>query len=150
MPIGTWTPFRKSVEKISKGVIDLSSHDFKLVLCNSSQVLTSSFVGTSTDARYSDLTGELATGNGYVSGGVSLTSPEIATVANVSTWQTDDGLITLTGSLTFKYGLIYDNTTTNKDLICFVDMDTDGGNASATISPLVFIMSNGIFRFVGV
>ena len=60
---------RKAFEKL----IDFDNDTFKVALCHATQVLTAAFAGTSTDARYADLTDEATTAGGYTAGGVTLT-----------------------------------------------------------------------------
>lgn len=147
MAAGAWTLFNKGELKLAQASIDLDTHAFKLALCGSTQALDRTFVGTSTDCRYSDLTNELSTANGYTVGGLSLSSISLSQAANVVTWLAADGSWTLTGSLVFKYGVIYDDTNANKDLLCFFDANTASGSSTVTASasPLLIPLSSGIF-----
>lgn len=137
---GAWTWFDRALLKIATGVINLNSDSFKMALCGNAQTLTALFVGSSADARYADLTAELATANGYTVGGVSLSSLSLARgAANQVIFTSASAAWTFTGGgVTFKYAVIYDNTGANKDLLGYVDMDTGGG----TVSPVVGITFN--------
>lgn len=147
MAAGAWTLFNKSELKLAQAAINLDGHAFKLALCGATQALDRAFVGSSTDCRYSDLTDELITAGGYTSGGLSLSSVSLSQLANVIGWLAADASWTLSGSLVFKYGVIYDNTNTNKDLLCFFDANTSGGSSvvTASASPLTIPLSSGIF-----
>lgn len=146
MAVGAWTLFNKGELKFTQGLIDLDGHSFKLALCGSTQALSRAFVGSSTDCRYSDLTNELATAGGYTSGGLALSGISLSQVSNVVTWLATDASWTLTGSLVFKYGVIYDDTNANKDLFCFFDANDLGGSSTVTasVSPLLIPLSSGI------
>lgn len=146
MAVGAWTLFNKGELKFTQGLIDLDGHSFKLALCGSTQALSRTFVGTSTDCRYSDLTNELATAGGYTSGGLALSGLSLSQVSSVVTWLATDASWTLTGSLVFKYGVIYDDTNANKDLFCFFDANDLGGSSTVTasVSPLLIPLSSGI------
>lgn len=128
------------------GTISLKNDTFKLVLTTSAQAIDATFLGSSADCRYADLTNELSTANGYTAGGLTLTSDTLTRTTTTQTndtvaWDTADAVFTLTGGgITHKYALIYSNTATNKDLVCFCDMDTGGGS----ISPLAGTYTIGI------
>lgn len=132
MATGAFTLFDKAKKKLSDGTIDLDSHSFRVVLCGSSQSLTAPFVGASGIARYSDLTAELASVNGYTLTGVALTNVTWVEASGVVTWNADDAVWTLTLPVTYKYGVIYDNSSANKDLLGFFDADTSSAAASVT------------------
>lgn len=147
MAVGPWTYFDRAKLKIADGTILLATHTFKGVLLTSVQAMSSAFVGSSGDCRYADLTAELTTVNGYTVGGATLTS--VSLTRKTTSLVGFDGSFTWTPTLTgltFKYAAVYDFTATNKDLLCFVDMDVGGGSQTATnAGPLSFTPSaNGI------
>lgn len=119
------------------GSVDLANDAIKWVLCASSQALPATFTGSSGDCRYSDLTGELTTANGYTAGGLAMTGQSLLLSGASVVWNSDNPLWTLSGSITFKYLVAYDNTTANKDLLCVADMDTGGGSVTAVTGPLL-------------
>lgn len=131
---GAYTIFNLAKIKVMNGggnAINLAADTVKCVLCNSSQALSATFAGASTNAQYSDLTGELATADGYTAGGITVTSTTLTLAAGVVTFGAGNPSWTLTGAgITFKYAVFYDNTLGTHDLICFVDMDTSGGSVS--------------------
>lgn len=143
MAAGSWTVFNIGKKKLADGTFDLDTHTFKLALTTSAQALAATFVGTSTDCRYADLTNE-ASGTGYTTGGKTL----------VATWTQSTGTITFdvddqawtSSTITCKYGVIYDDTAANKNLVAFVDLDTGGGSVSTTAGTLtITINASGVF-----
>lgn len=127
--------------------INLTTDTFKAALCTSVQALDGTFLGSSTDARYADLTAELTTANGYTAGGLALSSLALTRFTGSATndsvaWDCADLVWTLTGGITFKYLVIYDFTATNKDIIALCDMDTGGGSVSPLAGTLTVAVAN--------
>lgn len=125
----------RAILKLQDGTINPSTHTIKAVLCGSSQTLSRTFVGTSTDCRYADLTDQLSTANGYTSGGNSITMTLSRSATNVAkitssafTWT-----ITSTGII-FKYIVLYDDTATNKDILAYCDMDDTSTSTTVAAS----------------
>lgn len=128
---GPLTWFDQAVLKVGTGIL-LGSDSFKAILLGSGQAISNTFAGTSTDCRYSDLTAELATANGYTTGGLALTSVTLTRTLAVVKWNASPISWTLTGAgITWKYFVIYDDTIASKPLICYCDMDTTGGSLTA-------------------
>lgn len=133
MAVGSFTVINIAKKKIGDGTLDLDTHTFKVALCGSAQTIDATFAGTSTDGRYADLTAELPTANGYTATGATLGSVTWTRSTGTVTFDAADTSWTLTGSITYKYGVVYDDTATNKDILGFFDVDTSSG--SATTSP---------------
>ena len=128
---GAWTILNLAKLKVMESTINLAADNFNVVLCSSSQALSASFTGSSGQARYADLTGELATANGYTVGGVNLASPTLTLAGATVTFNGGNPSWTLTGSgITFKYAVIIDESAANKDILAYCDMDTSGGSVS--------------------
>jgi hypothetical protein len=143
MAAGNFTVFNIAKLKLANGTFDLDTQTFKMALTTDAQSLTAAFAGTSTDCRYSDLTAEVANGNGYTTGGNTLTV----------TWNRSAGTVTFDcdnqewTSATFdaQYAVIYaDNA--NDDLLCFCDLNSGGGMVSVVAGTLtITISASGVF-----
>lgn len=121
----------RALLKIGDGTLDLDTMAINAVLLASTQAVTRTFTGSSGDARYADLTAELATANGYTAGGLALTSVALSRPSTNIVKLTSLTLSwTLTGAITFKYvGLVVVGAA-NDDLLMVCDMDTGGGSVS--------------------
>jgi hypothetical protein len=143
MPAGSWIVFNRAKLKLANGTFDLDTNTFKMALTTSAQALAATFVGTSTDCRYADLTAEVAAGGGYTTTGKTLAATWTQATGTI-TFDVDDQAWT-SSTITAKYAVIYaDNT--NDDLLCFVDLETGGGSVSTTAGTLtVTINASGVF-----
>lgn len=72
---------------------------------------------------------EVASGNGYTTGGKALTNVTVTTVTtNDAIFDADDVTWNATGTLTASYGILYNATDTNSPPVAFIDF---GGSQSA-------------------
>lgn len=139
MAAGTFTVLNKAKKKLTDGTFDLDTHTWKVALCTSAFTPTAAFAGTSTDARYSDITGEVANGNGYTTGGATLTGVTLVESGGTVTFDAADAQWT-GATFSAKWAVIYDNTDTNKGILGYVDLETSVG---AGLSP-----SNGTLSVI--
>lgn len=150
MAAGPFTWFNQALIKVTNGTINMAGTNFYAALTLSAQPLTAAFNGTSGNCQYSDLTSQTANGNGYTTGGLALTGETLSRSANVVTWTSSvmSWTITSTG-ITCRYLVIYDNAATNKDLLCFCDLDpTATGDLTVLAGPLVITPdANGILKW---
>lgn len=131
MAAGNFTVLNIAKKKLVDGTFDLDTHTWKAALVTSAQALSETFAGTSTDARYSDLAAEVANGNGYTTGGATLSGVSLTRTTGTVTFTTSAPSWP-SSTFTAKYIVVYSNTDTNKGILGFMDLDT--GNASG-VSP---------------
>ena len=143
MPAGNFAVFNIAKKKLSDGTFDLDGNIFRMVLTTSAQAIASTFVGTSTNCQYSDLTNEVS-GTGYTATGKLLTATWTQSVGTI-TWDVDDQAWSAS-TLSAKYAIIYENTSAQKNLLAWVDLETGGGSVSTTAGTLtVTINASGVF-----
>lgn len=137
---GPLTWFDRSMEKLLDGTIKLDgSQSIKAVLLASTQAVDRTFLGSSGDARYADLTAELTTAGGYTNGGLALSSIALSRVTTSRSKFTSSFFSwTITTPVTFKYMALYVFGATNKDLLMVTDMDVGGGSVTANAGALQF------------
>ena len=144
MAAGSWTVFNLAKKKLADGTHDLDTATFKMALTTSAQALATTFVGTSTDCRYSDLSAEVAAGGGYTTGGKTLSATWVQSVGTI-TWDVDDQAWT-SSTITARYAVIDNDTTANKNLVCFCLLDSTPADVSTTAGTLtVTINASGVF-----
>lgn len=142
--MATFTFFDEFKKYLGDGTIDLDSHTFKAVLSN-----TAPTVGT--DTVLANIT-QIANGNGYTTGGVTLSSVTwTETGAGTAIWRWNAADFTWTASggsiATFRYVVVYDDTPSSPadPLVGLLDYGTTlvitSGNAFT-----VDIGASGIFE----
>lgn len=112
MPGGTY--FDSFWEELAKGKHDFSAHTFKLLLTNSSPIVTNTVKA--------NISGELSTANGYTAGGATVTAT-IARTGNVVTitlaavtWNASGGSIG-----PYRYFVLYNDSHASDALVAFWD-----------------------------
>lgn len=136
---GPMTFFDRTIKKLNDGTLNLSSQQINAILLSSSQAIARSFLGTSGEAKYADLTGEIATGSGYTLAGQALSSVAFTRPSSgAGAFSSASISWTLTGSITFKYMALYVQGSANQELLMFCDMDTGGGSVTALAGNLQF------------
>lgn len=145
MAAGAFTVLNIAKQKLINGVHDIDTHTFKMALTTSSQALDATFAGASTDARYADLTAQVANGNGYTTGGKTLTMA-LSRTGGVVTVDCDDQSWTA-ATFTAKYAVIYNDTDANKSILGFVDLETTSGTGLSPSNGTLAITINasGLF-----
>lgn len=114
--MATFQKFNSFVDKVLKGVVNLSTDTVKVMLTNTAPVAT--------NVNYSDISGtELANGNGYTTGGATVTGTSLNASSGTDSYVVGSTTFTSnTGSMgPFRYVVYYDDTATGKPLIGFYD-----------------------------
>ena len=118
-----------------------TANTFKMILLASTSNITLS-VGT---GLYGDLTGELATANGYTSGGITLTGVTWTGTAGTVTLTCTAPVWTATGTLTWRWWAIYASGTLNgqvNPLVGFALADTTPADSTTTAGNTLTITPN--------
>lgn len=136
MAADPWKIYDSFGRSAGEAKLDLSTHSLRLAL------FTSSHSPLRTDDSYDDLTGEVADGDGYTTGGYLLTG----------TWTESGGVCTLdfnnltvvpSGSgFAFRYGIIYDDSSTNNQLIAMCLVDNTPADIVTGLYDLTFSFSD--------
>ena len=135
-----WAIYNEFKFTFGKKVEDLSADQFKMALFLSTSNCGSVALVT---AQYANLTNELANGNGYTTGGVVLAGVSWTALAGaVKTFTSNKASWTAgPGSLTFRFAVVYDNTSPNKDLVCFSLLDS---------TPADIVVLNGVTQDINI
>lgn len=140
---GKWKLYDSAKLKIGQGLIDLDSHTFKMALFTSS-----SNCNTLTHDELTDLTGQVANGDGYTTGGVTLTGVTWTNSSGTSTFNCDDVEWVATGAgFICRYAVIYDDTVSGDPLVAVCLLDTAPANVTVAAGNALTITINasGVF-----
>jgi hypothetical protein len=88
---------------ISSSPVDFEADDIKVAL------LTSTYTIDATDVYYSDLTNEVANGNGYTTGGQALAGKAVTYTGGTATFDATDTTWS-TSTITARYAVVYKNS----------------------------------------
>lgn len=142
MAISNITFYDTFLDQLGKKAVNLSTDTFKAALFTSTYAPNSA-----TDGYYASITGELSNGSGYTTGGITLSSVTFSSLifdaANIY-WD-------FTGTRTFKYLVLYDDTVVNDLLVGYFTLDNTGASITQNNGdryPINFSV-NGIFRIMG-
>lgn len=138
----TATKFECLSEDVGKKKHDFSSDTFKIGLVTSAQTLTPAGQDT-----YSDITQEVANGNGYTTGGITLASVTFSRTGAVSTFDAADPMWTASGAITARQYFVYNDTHASKPLLFFGLLDDTNSDVvlASPESLVVKINASGLF-----
>jgi hypothetical protein len=131
--LGTLVLFEEFSKYIADGSHDMNSDTFKVMLIDNTLVATAS-LATPDSSDFTEVTG-----TGYTAGGEALTTPNLAEVGGVTTFD-DTGAVSVgwfqngAGPQDIYQAILYNVTHSgSNDAIAFVDMTTDGGTTPADL-----------------
>lgn len=134
-----FTLFNSAAGKIGDGTIDLDTHTFKVAASNTAPVATNTILANIT---------QIAAGNGYSTGGVTLTGVTY-TEPSAGVWRFDSNDFTFTASggtmATFRYLVLYDDTAGSDDLVGYYDHGTAVSLPDGSSYPFA-VSANGHFQ----
>lgn len=121
MAAGNFILFNTAREYIGDGTIDLDTHTFKIQLHSDSYT-----PNAETHSVKTDLSNEVANGNGYTTGGATLTATWVRSTTTV-TFDANDVQWTASGGNIgpFQYAVIYDDTASSDELVAYCDLGDD-------------------------
>ena len=129
--------YHNFMDREGEKVYDMNNDVFKMIL------LDDGHAPDATHVDYSDvIADELSNGNGYTTGGVTLTNVTWSESGGIITFDADDAQWA-NANFTSRYGTIY-NDTVGDELVCQIDF-TENKQASAITFEVRFHV-NGIFR----
>lgn len=140
MAAQAWQIYNEFKATLGLKALNLNTDAMKMALFTSASNAANVALVT---AQYATLTNELANGNGYTTGGFTLGSVSYSQTAGTAHFVVGTATWTASGgNLVFRFAVIYDNTATNKDLICYSTLDntpadvtiTDGTTLNVTIN----------------
>jgi len=133
--------FNKFIEHVGKANINLLSDTFKIKLVNN-------YTFDATDENLADIGSvEISNGNGYTTGGASLSNITWAFNTSYTKWDADDVTWTASGGTigVADGAILYDDTASGDKLVCYIDFGQDESAGDGTDFKITF-NSNGIFR----
>lgn len=138
MAAGNWTFTNSARTKMLDGTFDFDTNTFKIALFQS----TSNIGAGSTS--YAGVTNEVANGNGYTTGGQTL-SISLSGTTTVTVDATDVTWTASGGSITGRFAVIYED---GGDVVCYCLLDSTPADVTVTAGNDLTIQFNasGIFQ----
>jgi hypothetical protein len=120
---GVWTFYNETLLLLGEKAINLDTDVLKMALFTSASNVGGAGLSP---AQYGAATGELANGHGYATGGQALTTAWTgdSTQATKTLGSSDASWSASGADLVFRYAVIYDDTATDKPLLCYCLMDS--------------------------
>jgi len=135
---GTWTFTNGGRTKLLDGTFDLDSDTFKMAL-----LLSTSNIGASSTTHVG-VTNEVANGNGYTTGGASITLTLSGTTTVTVDIATDPVWTASGGSITARFAEIYE---VSGNVLCYALLDSAPADVTATDGNTLTVAANasGVF-----
>lgn len=133
------------IDHLAQKRVDLDTDTFKISLHTSAYT-----PNQDTNDYFDDAIGQVANGNGYTTGGITLTGVTWTYTAATNTWKFDATDVSWPAStITARYAVIYCETAgaaSTDPLVCYIDFGADVSTTAGTFS-IVFDAA-GIFTVV--
>jgi len=136
---GTWSFTNTTRTKILNGQFDIDSDTYKVALFLS----TSNIAATST--TYAGLTNEVASANGYTTGGITVSALVLSGTTSVTAkFGTNPVWTASGGSITARFAVLYES---GGDVVCYCLLDSSPADVTATSGNTLTIdsITNPIF-----
>jgi hypothetical protein len=135
--MATFNKFNSFVEALAEKVHNLASDTLKAALSNTAP--------SASNAVLADIT-QIASGNGYTTGGAQATQASSAQTGGVYKLVLNDVTFTASGGsiATFRYVVLYNDTATNDELIGWYDFGTAVNITNGNSYTVDFDASNGV------
>lgn len=137
--MATYNKFQPFIEKVFEGAIDFASHTFKVALTNSAP--------SAANDELADIT-QIANGNGYTTGGSTLTISASSQTGGTYKAVASDLVFTASGGsmAAFRYAVIYDDTATGDPLVGWYDYGSSITLAVGETFTIDFDATNGLLQ----
>jgi hypothetical protein len=132
-------PFNSWVRDLGNKKFDMDGDTFKARLLSSAA--SSSWV------QWSDCSAnEIANGNGYTTGGVTLTIVSWSISGGAVRWMVTSPTWTSsgTGMAAYRTLVVLDDSATNDELVCYIDYGFGRSVAAGEAAPIFFDQENGL------
>jgi hypothetical protein len=124
MTAGSWTFTNENRKNLLNGTFDLDSDTIKCALLTS----TSNIAATST--LWSGVTGEVASGNGYTTGGITVSPLALNGTTSVTVkFGTNPTWTASGGSIVARFAVVYESS---GKVICYCLLDNTPANVTVT------------------
>ncbi len=141
MAATAWTIHDDFILRLGQSLIDLPDDTLRMALFQSTSNAETQSLG-----NFSQLTNETANGNGYTSGGSTLSGVTWTESGGISTLNCNDVTWTASGgSIVAQIAVIYDDTDANKTVIAHSTLDPNSLNITTGNSLTVVINAAGVF-----
>ncbi|AVO21627.1 minor tail protein [Mycobacterium phage MooMoo] len=134
MAAGTWTLPNGARQNLLNGTFDIDSDSWKVAL-----VTSSSNIGAST-TTWAGVTGEVANGNGYTTGGIAVTLTLAGTTSVTVSFATNPVWTASGSGITARWAVLYE---VSGNVLAYVLLDNTPADVSVAAGNTLTIDSDG-------
>lgn len=138
MAAGAWTFTNGGRTKLLDGTFDIDTDTFKCAL-----FLSTSNIGAAS-TTYAGVTNEVASANGYTTGGIGVTFTLSGTTTVTATFSSNPVWTASGGSITARFAVVYE---VSGNVLCYCLLDSTPADVTATTGNTLTVAANasGIF-----